>query len=169
MTLAARAEALWERAWAGTPVHGLVAFRVLFGLVMAGGALRFILNGWVERFFVAPTYYFPYWGLSWIRPLPPTLMHAAFWVLVVAGLFVAVGFLYRVAALTFFAVFTYVELIDVTNYLNHYYLISLVALLMCALPLHRAGSIDSLLRPTLKTSSFPAWMTWLLRFQVGAV
>ena len=47
----------------------------------------------------------------------------------------------------FFVGFTYTQLIDVTNYLNHYYLVSLLALIMIFLPLHRTWSVDAWLRP----------------------
>jgi hypothetical protein len=148
---------------------GLVAFRVLFGLLAAFGAARFLWLGWVERSFVRPTYFFHYWGFGWVEPLSATGMRALFAVMIVCGVLIALGALYRVASATFFLVFTYVELIDVTNYLNHYYLLSLLALLVTALPLHRAHSVDAWLRPGLALGRFPAWWSWVLRGQVATV
>jgi vitamin K-dependent gamma-carboxylase len=148
---------------------GLAAFRVLFGVLVAVSAIRFELNGWVERCFVSPRFFFHYWGFEWVRPGSPAVMHGLFVLMAVCGVCIALGLAYRLAAATFFLVFTYVELIDVTNYLNHYYLVSLLALLVTALPLHAHASIDAWLRPSIRRSALPAWMTWLLRFQVGAV
>lgn len=148
---------------------GLVAFRVLFGLLVALCAARFLWLGWVERCFVQPRVFFHYWGLSFIQPMGGPAMTALFWVMIVCGVLIALGALYRLATVTFFVVFTYVELCDVTNYLNHYYLVSLLALLLACLPLHRAHSIDAMLRPTLSRARFPAWWTWLLRGQLAVV
>lgn len=148
---------------------GLVAFRVLFGLLVAFSAARFLALGWVERCFVTPRYFFHYAGFSWVEPLSADGMRALFVVMIACGILIALGALYRLAAATFFLVFTYVELIDVTNYLNHYYLVSLLGLLLTFLPLHRAGSIDARIRPALRLDRFPAWWSWLLRAQVGIV
>lgn len=148
---------------------GLAAFRVLFGLLVAFSAIRFERNGWVERCFVQPRFFFHYWGFEWVEPGSPTVMHGLFVLMAICGACIALGLAYRLAAATFFLVFSYVELIDVTNYLNHYYLVSLIALLVTALPLHAYGSVDSWLRPSIRRATLPAWMTWLLRFQVGIV
>ena len=56
------------------------------------------------------------------------------------GCCVAAGFFYRVAIALLFVAFTYVQLLDVTTYLNHYYLVSLLAGLLCFVPAHRAFS-----------------------------
>jgi vitamin K-dependent gamma-carboxylase len=54
-----------------------------------------------------------------------------------------VGYHTRSPAALFFAGFTYVELMDVTNYLNHYYLASIVALLLAIVPSGRVWSLDA--------------------------
>ena len=43
----------------------------------------------------------------------------------------------------FFLSFTYIELMDKTTYLNHYYFISILSFLMCFLPLNSTFSIDN--------------------------
>ncbi len=163
----------WQRLLASAhreqDALGLAAFRVLFGVLVAVSAIRFELNGWVDQCFVRPHFFFHYWGFEWVRPGSPAVMHGLFALMAVCGVLVALGALYRVAAVTFFLVFTYVELIDVTNYLNHYYLVSLLALLISVLPLHAHASVDAWLRPKIARATLPSWMTWLLRFQVGVV
>lgn len=160
-------ERLWVKGLAPVDSASLVAFRVLFGLVASIGALRFLYHGWVERFFEEPRFFFKYWGFEWVRVLPHPWMHAAFAALALLGVLIALGLFYRVAIVLFFALFTYVELVDVTNYLNHYYLLSVLAFWMCFMPLGRVGGLDAKLFGALP--SVPAWMVYALRFQMGVV
>lgn len=152
-----------------TDVAALAAFRFCFGLLGLVSALRFLAYGWVEQLFAQPKFFLHYWGFDWIAPLSLQGMQWLFATLVVTSACVAIGFLYRVAIVTYFFVFTYIQLIDVTNYLNHYYLVSLLAFLMSFMPLHRAYSVDAWLFPKTKSLTIPAWCTYLLRFQVGIV
>lgn len=74
-------------------------------------------------------------------------MYVHFLALGILAVFVALGLWYRTSAALFFLGFTYVFLLDHTNYLNHFYLISLVSFAMIWVPAHRAASLDSLRRP----------------------
>ena len=104
-----RRTALLRAALREHDAAGLAAFRVLFGLLVAGSAIRFELNGWVEQFFAAPTFFFHHWGLDWVRPLPLPQMHALFAVMAVAGLCIAAGAFYRVACVAFFLAFSLLQ------------------------------------------------------------
>jgi vitamin K-dependent gamma-carboxylase len=148
---------------------GIAAFRILFGCTMLVASVRSLLNGWVRDFYVVPRFYFKYWGFAWLEPLSDGAMHSLFVLLALLSALIALGLFYRVAAAAFFLAFTYVELLDVTYYLNHYYLVSLLALLLCVIPAHRTWSLDARFRPGLGAARLPAWCTYLLRFQVGLV
>jgi vitamin K-dependent gamma-carboxylase len=152
-----------------TDVVALAVFRLCFGLLGFVSALRFMAYGWVEQLFTEPRHFLHYWGFDWIVPLSARGMSWLFVTLAITSACVALGFLYRAAIITYFLAFTYIQLIDVTNYLNHYYLVSLLAFLMSFLPLHRAYSVDAWLFPRRKNLTLPAWCTYLLRFQVGIV
>lgn len=152
-----------------TDVAALVVFRVAVGLIVTVSAVRFLAYGWVSELFYEPTFFFKYWGFSWVRPLPAPFMHVAFGALAVLGLMVAVGLFYRAAAALVCATVLWLQLIDVTNYLNHYYLLGLLTLLMALMPLGRAYSLDALRDPRRRVSHFPAWCTYLLRAQVAVV
>jgi hypothetical protein len=160
---------LRRRATEQVNISSLVALRVLFGLMMCVGTLRFMYLGWVDQFFVQPDFFFHYWGFEWVQVMGPASMHAVFMVLAALSVLVAIGLLYRPAIIAFFVLFTYVELIDVANYLNHYYLVSLVAFLLCFLPANAAWSLDAHLRPHIRRAKTAAYHLWLLRFQVGVV
>ncbi len=150
-------------------IASLAAFRFLFGLLMAAAMVRFISKGWVRQLYIDPPFHFSYPGFEWIHPFPATLMHIHFILLALLAVGVALGFFYRTCMAFFFLGFTYVELIDQTAYLNHYYLISLLSGLMIFLPANRAWSIDCLRRASKRVDAVPAWTLNLLRFQIGIV
>jgi vitamin K-dependent gamma-carboxylase len=158
-----------DRARRPTGTSALVVFRIALGAIVSVSALRFLWFGWVDELFVRPTFHFKYWGFSWVEPLSPPAMHVLFAVIAVLGACFAAGMLFRLVAPVLFLLFSYVQLVDVTNWLNHYYLVSLLLLLSSVMPLGRASSVDALLWPKARVTSFPWWCTWLLRFQVAVV
>ena len=105
-------------------------FRVLFGVLLTIIPLRFFYNGWIDEFYIQPSFHFSFYGFGWVKILPPALMYIAFGVMAVCGICIMLNKLYRVACIVFFLLFTYIELIDVTYYLNHYYLVSLLTFIM---------------------------------------
>lgn len=150
----------------------LVAFRVALGTLLFVATVRFVAKGWVHEHYVEPRYYFPYWGLEWLRPLSAQGMVAVHWLMAAAALGVACGLAYRASSLTLCALFTYTHLCDKTNYLNHYYLVSLLTGLAVVLPLHHHASVDEWLarRRGRPARGWPeAWVLWLVRAQVGVV
>ena len=81
----------------------------------------------------------------------------------------AAGLLYRVASVGLFLAFTYVFLLDQTRYLNHFYVVSLLALLLAFMPAHRSFSLDARLGLVRRSEFVPAWSLFLLRAQVAIV
>ena len=148
-------------------IAALAVFRIAFGVLMCAGALRFMTNGWIERLFVAPEFHFKYWGFSWVAVPPEWGLYALYSGIAISAAMVALGAFYRVAIISFWCLFTYAELMDVVTYLNHYYFVSLLALILCFLSPHRAWSVDTWRKPSLRADTLPAWQTWWLRFQVG--
>jgi hypothetical protein len=130
------------------PVDGawLAALRVMFGLLLCVSMLRFLAYGWVDTLFVAPSFHFKYWGFAWVAPLPGPFMHALFWTLALLSLAIAAGLAFRCTAAAFALGLSYVQLIDVSTYLNHYYLAALLAWLLAASPAGRVASLDAWLR-----------------------
>ena len=162
------------RAWSSLafvprPGAALGVWRMGLGLLIAWSACRFLLYGWVEQFFLAPRYFFPFWGLEWIpRPGVPWMVYGIFWALVVAGVCVSLGVWYRVSLGVALGLFLWVELLDVTNYLNHYYLLSMLCVWGMVMPLGDHYSLDAWRRGRWH-GRWPGWMTWVLRAQLCVV
>ncbi len=148
---------------------GLVWFRFVFGAVMVWEVCRYLAYGWVADHYIDPPFHFTYFGWDWVRPLPGAGMYVHMVLIGVFALFVSLGLFYRVSAVLFFVLFTWFFLIEQAKYLNHLYLVCIMAALMPLLPAHRAASLDALRRPDLASDTVPAWTLWLIRFQVGVV
>jgi len=147
----------------------LAMFRVLFGFMMLVSIIRFWYNGWIFDQYIAPDFFFTYYGFEWVKPLGSQGMYNLFYLMGFCALSIMFGFFYRITSILFFLTFTYVELIDKTNYLNHYYFVSLVSFLLIFLPAHRYFSIDVLLRPSIRLEKVSAWTINIIKFQLGLV
>jgi len=97
--------------------------------------------GWVPQLLTEPRFHFTYPGFHWIAPLREGAMYGVFFVMALSAICISLGLLVRSAALLFFLTFTYVELIDKTTYLNHYYFVSLVAFLLIFIPCDKAFAL----------------------------
>jgi len=174
--LGTRLQAHWARAMvsleAQVPACSLAAFRIAYGAVMLFALLRFASNGWIHDLYVAPRFHFHYFGFGWVRPLPAPWIYLHFLLLGVAALAVMLGAFYRVAIAAFTVLFAWMELLDAATYLNHYYAITLLGILLCFMPAERCCSLDAWWarrRGTPLPSTVSFWTIAMLRFQVGVV
>ena len=145
----------------------LVFFRIGFGALMLWESYRYLKYGWIEENWIKPTFHFAYPLFAWVRPWPGEFMYHHFLLLCSMSVCIAAGFYYRLVSALFFLGFTYVFLLDRAQYLNHFYLISLLCLLMAILPANRAFSLDARWDKRLSRSTVPAWMLYLMRFQIA--
>ena len=150
-------------------IFPLIVFRISFGLILFISTLRFILKGWVTDLYIKPTYFFTFYGFDWINPVSNNFIYVLFFLLLVCSLMITIGLFYRYSSLLFFILFTYIELIDKTNYLNHYYFISLISFLMIFLPANRFYSVDNIIGICNERTIVKAWQINIIKLQVGIV
>ena len=134
----------------------LAVFRIGFGLLVAFSSLRFLAKGWVDTLYLAPENHLTYRWFGWVAPLPAPWMHLHMVALAVLGICIAFGYRHRLATALFIVGFAYTELIEASLYLNHYWFITLAAVLLLLLPAHHHWTVQ-------------AWVVWALRAQVGIV
>lgn len=153
------------------PIHiaPLVVFRILFGGMMFGSIIRFWLNGWIEQLYIKPTFFFTYYGFEWVKPLGEMGMYLMFGIMAVSALCIMLGAFYKITSTLFFLSFTYVELIDKTNYLNHYYFISIVSFLMILLPASNYFSVDTYYNFKKRITHIPRVFVITIQFQLAIV
>ncbi len=151
------------------PIAPLAVFRALFGFIMLVSIIRFAYRGWIQELYIDPDFFFKYCGFEWVQPLGRSGMYLIFALMGLSALAVMLGLFYRVAIVLFFTTFTYVELIDLTNYLNHYYFVSIVSFLLIFVPANRAFSLDVIRDRSLLRATVPAWTINIFKIQLGIV
>lgn len=147
----------------------LAVFRILFGAIMIWEVYRYFSHGWINRYWIEPTFHFTYYGFDWVRPWPGYLMYWHFAALGILAGCIMLGLFYRIAAPLFFLGFSYQFLLEEARYLNHFYLVCLLSFLLAIVPAHRAFSLDARRKPGAQTGTAPTWALWLLRAQIGIV
>jgi len=145
----------------------LVLFRLLFGLMMFISIVRFWLKGWIETLYIQPKMHFSFYGFEWVKPWGE-YTYLLFFICGLAAFLVMIGWKYRFSIILFFLSFTYIELMDKTTYLNHYYFVSILSFLMIFLPANANFSMDSLLRKKAYLT-VPAWSIDSIKLLVSIV
>jgi hypothetical protein len=123
----------------------LAFFRFGFGLLMTYSIIRFWLKGWIQTMYIDPSFHFTFYGFEWVTPLGD-YTYLLFFICGLSAFFVAIGYKYYMSIIIFFLSFTYIELMDKTTYLNHYYFVSILSFLMIFLPSNSSYSVDSYLQ-----------------------
>lgn len=139
-----------------TEAAPLAVFRILFGVLMVISIIRFWSYGWIDKLYIQPKFFFSYYGFEYIKPLGQ-FTYLLFLICAIAAFMVAIGYKYRISIIIFFLSFTYIELMDKTTYLNHYYFISLLSFLMIFLPAHAYFSVDALKNRNKAFQYIPKW------------
>lgn len=146
--------------------YGIAAFRIIVGGLTFVSLFRYVLFGWISRFFYEPKVHFKYPGFSWVEALQSPYMDYLVYFLMIVSVFFVLGIMYRLSAALLFLGFTYLHLIDQSLYLNHYYFWCWILLIMTLIP---ADSAICLFKSKEKSVEVKSWHYFILRFQVGVV
>jgi HTTM domain/Vitamin K-dependent gamma-carboxylase, lumenal domain len=164
-----RGRELMGRLFEPIDAAGLVVFRIVFGLLMAWDAARYVFLGWVKSQYIEPALTLKFVGFFWVDVLPAPAMFAVFGVMFAAGIAIAFGAYYRLSCALYFLCHTYVFLVAAEYYLNHAYLISTIAFLMIFVPAHGAMSVDARRAPEPRHETAPRWAYGLLMAMMALV
>lgn len=144
----------------------MAVFRIAFGVSIVVNSVMYVPRV-IREHHIEPSFHFSYGPVDFLEPLPGFGMYLVYFAMMATGVLIAIGRWYRWAASSFFVLTTYVFLLDSTFYQNHEYLISLLAALMVLLPVTGFWSLDAKLGRTPASDVVPAWVVWMLRFQIG--
>jgi len=143
--------------------------RIIFGLIIAWGAIRFLARGWVDTLYLDPANHLTYASFEWVRPLPAPWMHLVVIAIAGLGLCMAAGYRHRLSSSAFLIAFTYTELIEASLYLNHYWFLTLMAVTQLLLPVQHRWSLDARAGRVRASSTVPVMAVWVLRAQLAVV
>jgi hypothetical protein len=121
---------------------------------------RYFSYDWIHLFYIEPKFLFKYYGFDWVHPLPGKGMYYVFAWLMFNSALVAIGWKYRFAIINVFLTFTYIFLLDEARYLNHFYLVLLIAFLMCFISAENSYSVDA--KQKKLNNSIPYWHLFIL-------
>ena len=150
-----------------TKAAPLAVFRILFGAVMLISTIRFWSNGWIEKLYLNPKFQFHYFGFEFVT-VPGQWTYVLFAIMAICSITIMIGYQYRLSIILFFLVFTYVELMDKTTYLNHYYFVTVVSFMMIWLPMNCMFSMDAHINGG-DITSVPQWTILSLQVFISLV
>lgn len=145
----------------------IILFRICFGILMCYSLIRFWMKGWIETLYINPSFHFSYYGFEWVKPIDE-YTYLIFILCFISSFFVAIGYKYRLSIILFFLSFTYIEMMDKTTYLNHYYFISILSFLMIFLPANAGYSLDSFLNKKYYVQ-IPKWNIDIIKVLIAIV
>ena len=95
-----------------------------------------------QKLYIDPVFHFKYYGFEWVTDLGSNI----YLLFVICGLcsFFSYSWPLLQGCHNYFFSFTYIELIDKTTYLNHYYFVSILSLILCFIPANAYFSLDNL-------------------------
>ncbi|MDO5527983.1 MAG: HTTM domain-containing protein, partial [Paracoccus sp. (in: a-proteobacteria)] len=147
-------------------IQSLAFFRAAFGALLVWDCWRFIKYDRITRYWVEPDLLFPYPGFGWLTPLPEPWIHYAWAAVGISAFCVMLGLFYRIAIMSLVVLFSYFFLLDRTEYLNHFYLVILLAALLTVMPAHRAYSVDAWMWPQIRSQTVPYAAPFMLKAQM---
>lgn len=147
----------------------LIVFRIILGLLISLECFGAIATGWVRTNLVEPAFTFNFIGFDWLQPLVGPQMYLYFVIMGLLGIGIMIGYRYRFCIIAFTLMWTIAYLLQKTAYNNHYYLLILIAFIMCFLPANCGNSIDVRHDPSVASNNMPAFVKWIFVAQLFLV
>lgn len=157
--------------WLSRPMDNspLILFRILFGALISLECFGAIATGWVRDVLVEPVFTFNFIGFDWLQFLVGPQMYVYFVVMGVLGICISLGYRYRFCMPAFTLLWTLAYLLQKTAYNNHYYLLILLAFIMCFMPANTSHSLDVKQQRTPHIQWMPAYIKWIVVLQLFLV
>ncbi|MEM9354274.1 MAG: HTTM domain-containing protein [Planctomycetota bacterium] len=152
-----------------TPVDGssVAALRIVFGAAIVYESIA--LWPLAPGLFIDPPFHFKYGGFAFVEPWSAGWVYFALTATLAAALALMAGWCCRAAAAGTFVGFGYLFLLEEALYLNHFYLMVVVAFLLTVVRTDRWASVDQYLRRVERVQTVPLWHVLILRAQVVIV
>jgi len=146
----------------------LVFFRIFGGGLITLEMLGQLLTSY-RRAYTDTQFHFTYYGFEWLSPGPDWLIYLHFVLNIILGIFITIGFKFRISCFLLFLSSMSLFLMEKGIYINHTYLYSFIILLLGFTNANAALSWDSKRNPTILTGTAKAYMLYLLIFMISVV
>ena len=138
----------------------LAVFRIMWGLIMVDEIWNHCAHDFAKTmnsFYENSTFFaYKYYGLEWcVAPADPYLLKIFMVVMLVLAIFITIGFLYRISSILFAFGFVYMFGLEAALYLNHFYLVAVMSVMLCFLPCNVYFSVDALIFPNVASKTVP--------------
>ena len=147
----------------------LIVYRILFGLMMLYSCMWSFLKGDITARFIDPSFFFKYYCFEWVGYIGDTGIYILYLIWLLSTIGIIFGAFYRISIWSFFLVFTYLHLLDATNFINHYYAISIFAFFLGILPANCNTSLDARKNPKLQLAYIPHWNIRVFQIQIAII
>lgn len=160
---------MWQKAFTKIDNSSLIVFRIFFGIIFFVESVGALLTKWVDKNFIETTTNFTFIGFEFLLNIQNEIMYGVFVLMAFASLGVLFGFKYRFSIVLLTLLWSTAYFGQKTSYNNHYYLMWLIALIMCFLPTNSYASYDAKKNPSIKKGYMPQWIRWFFILQVTCV
>lgn len=150
-------------------IAGLAVIRILFGCIILLECWRYLDIMKIIATYTQSSFTFKYHFFEWVAPMSTQGMYYLFIAYALAGICIILGIFYHLSMIVAFLSISYLFLVDVTNYLNHFYLVIIFSCMMIFVPAYKGWSLYAYFKPNKASETVPAWCIWLIRIQLFIV
>ncbi|HLW62803.1 MAG TPA: HTTM domain-containing protein [Flavobacterium sp.] len=160
---------MWKKVFEKRDNAPLIVFRIFLGLVFLAESVGSFFTGWINFNFINTNTNFTFIGFEWLLNIQNETMYVVFGLMALVSLGIIFGFKYRFSIIALTVLWGLVYFGQKTSYNNHYYLMWLIALIMCFLPANAYASYDVKKNPGIKKLYMPRWISWVFILQISCV
>lgn len=148
------------------PVHiyPLALFRIIFGALMVLQSIKYFYLDIIQKEYVAPLVHFKW--VTWLPELPGMANYIPFTLILISAIGITLGYKFRLSSITFTVSYTYIFLIEMAGYTNHFYFILLMSFLLSLTNAHACWSFDVAQKRQIWSGYIPNWQLFILKLQV---
>ena len=147
----------------------LIIFRIFFGFLMFAESVGAVALGWVKETFVEPEFTFNFIGFEWLQVFVGPQMYIIYALMAICGICIMLGYRYRLAIISFTLLWGMTYLAQKSHYNNHYYLVWLIAMLLCVMPANQYASLDVKQGRVKQSLTCPNWVPLVFIVQIFIV
>ncbi len=141
----------------------LELFRILSGVIFSIEGYR--IFKYIKPFYFNTEFQFRMPLTEWIPFFSEGICNLLSLGLIISGVLIATGILFRLASFYFALIYGYFLFLDASFYNNHYYLILLIAILFIFTDIGKSFTLKKVFQRDLRVSVVPYRQLWIFRFQ----